>query len=233
MGLSLGCANNNPPKNAIHINTIPEGETYTATRFEFRYGHRTRLVEDPYNKIEWISGELPDAVSVTEGERVIIYNSPKAVLKSPKDSIDVQPASLSYGGYLGVSSEGVHFVVDSDGFLREITDNYNATYIGNLPEDEKYTSTQFEFRFGKETRIVEDPNNKMEWILGAMPNSISVTNGDRLIVYNSPGAVIKSRTNSIEVDPDFLSYEEIFSKVRSEATHFLVTSDGNIIEIKR
>ena len=73
----------------------------------------------------------------------------------------------------------------------------------------------------------------MEWILGAMPNSISVTNGDRLIVYNSPGAVIKSRTNSMEIDHDFLSYEEIFNKVRSEATHFLVTSDGNIIEIKR
>ncbi len=117
MCLNFGCAINAPCRNAIHTSKISEGQTYTSTQFEFRYGPVTRIIQDPHNKIEWICGELPDAVLISEEKRLIVYNSQKAVFKSRSDSIDVYPDSVSYGGYLGVSSNRTHFVIDSEGNL--------------------------------------------------------------------------------------------------------------------
>ncbi len=49
------------------------------------------------------------------------------------------------------------------------------------------------FRYGYATRFVDDPHNKMQWVFGALPDSITVDDaGLRLIVYNSHNAIIKS-----------------------------------------
>lgn len=111
---------NVPCANAIHTNEISKDETYTSTQFEFRYGVVTRIIEDPHNKIEWICGELPDSVLISEGQRLIVYNSQKAVFKSHNDSIDVHPDSVSHKGYMGISSNHTHFVVDLEGYLMEV-----------------------------------------------------------------------------------------------------------------
>lgn len=99
---------------------LPEGETYTSTRFEFRYGPVTRIVEDPHSKMQWIYGELPDSISVCEGERLVIYNSLGAVIKLRNDSMDVQHDSVQHKGYMGIWTGGSHFVVNEDGVIEAV-----------------------------------------------------------------------------------------------------------------
>ena len=100
------------------LRSMPDGEVYTSTRFEFRYGSRIRVIEDPENHLRYGYGELPDSISVTEGRRLVVFNSQKAVIKSETDSIDVFPDSVSHKGYMGVSSTGSDYVIDSAGELQ-------------------------------------------------------------------------------------------------------------------
>ena len=101
-----------------HIGALPEGERYASTRFEFRYGHATRVIDDPENQMQWVYGEMPDSITVTNGTRLIIYNGQKAVIKSRRDSMDAHPDSLQHGGYLGMWSRNINFVVDHDGVIQ-------------------------------------------------------------------------------------------------------------------
>ncbi|MEO0408457.1 MAG: hypothetical protein AAF289_14005 [Cyanobacteria bacterium P01_A01_bin.135] len=98
------------------ISTDLEGEAYELTRFEFRYGRATRVIEDRYDKL-WICGELPDSVSVVDQTRLVVYTSPGAGIKLCRESIGVGLESVSYGGYMGVSSKSTRFFVTSDGTL--------------------------------------------------------------------------------------------------------------------
>ena len=102
------------------LSNLPHGETFTGTRFEFRYGHATRIVEDPGNHLKLVYGEMPDSIKIENGLRIIIYNEPKSVIKSQKDSIDVQDYEVSLRGYMGIRSGATHFVVDEDGYVNEI-----------------------------------------------------------------------------------------------------------------
>jgi len=77
-----------------YIGSKPPGESYTATQFEFRYGNATRVVKDPYNKMQWVFGQLPDSIEVDKtGMRLIVYNSHNAIVKSStqKELFDRRP----------------------------------------------------------------------------------------------------------------------------------------------
>lgn len=102
-----------------YIGWLPSGESYKATRIEFRFGHATRVVEDPENHMQWIYGEMPDSIAVTDGIRLIVYNEPKAIMKSWGDSMDAQQNSLKHKGWMGIWSNGDHFVIDSNGVVHE------------------------------------------------------------------------------------------------------------------
>ncbi|MFT6243155.1 MAG: hypothetical protein ACJAQT_005269 [Akkermansiaceae bacterium] len=100
------------------LRDMPDGEAYTSTRFEFRYGPRVRVIDDPGNHLRYGYGDLPDEISVTGGTRLIVFNAQKAVIKSEEDSIDVHPDSVSHKGYMGVSSTNANYVIDSAGELQ-------------------------------------------------------------------------------------------------------------------
>ena len=95
------------------------GGQYSTTRFEFRFGHAIRAVEDPHNKMQWIFGDAPDSIDVTNGRRLIVYNQPGAIIKSWGDSMDVQNGSLKHKGYMGIWSEGINFQIDKHGVVQE------------------------------------------------------------------------------------------------------------------
>lgn len=102
-----------------YIGFRPAGEQYKTTEFEFRFGHATRYVHDPGNHMQWVYGELPDFITVQNGVRQIVYNEPKAIIKSWGDSMDAQSDSLKHKGYMGIWSTGTHFDVDSQGVIQE------------------------------------------------------------------------------------------------------------------
>ena len=102
-----------------YLGLYPDGETYTATRFVFRFGHTTRIVDDPNNHMQWVYGDPPDSITVANGIRTIVYNEPKAIVKSWRDSIDVQQYHLKHKGWMGLFSDGTHFLVDGDGVIQE------------------------------------------------------------------------------------------------------------------
>lgn len=109
-----------PISPAGDLSNLPQGETFAGTRFEFRYGHTTRVVEDPGNHLKVVYGEMPDSITVENGIRIIIYNEHKSVIKSQNDSMDVQDDDVSLRGYMGFSSDASHFVVDEDGYVNEL-----------------------------------------------------------------------------------------------------------------
>ena len=103
-----------------YIGFHPSVASYSSTVFEFRYGHATRFVDDPYNRMQWVLGGLPDSISVSNNQRMIVYNSPKAIIKSWGDAMDVMEDSLKHKGYMGVWDEETHFRVDWRGVIQTI-----------------------------------------------------------------------------------------------------------------
>jgi hypothetical protein len=99
------------------LGSLPRNASYTSTRFEFRYGHALRVVDDPGNHMQWVYGGMPDSITVKNGQRLIVYKEPRAVIKSRQDSMDVQNETLKHKGYMGVWSKGTHFFVDDDGVI--------------------------------------------------------------------------------------------------------------------
>jgi hypothetical protein len=102
-----------------YIGTKPYGKSYSATKFEFRYGYATRFVDDPHNKMQWVFGALPDSITVDDaGLRLIVYNSHNAIIKSWTDSMEVYDDSFRHKGYMGIwDDEHESFVVDSSGTI--------------------------------------------------------------------------------------------------------------------
>ena len=103
---------------AHDITSLPGGEHYKSTRFEFRYGKATRVVDDPENHMQRVYGKMPDSITVKDGIRLIVYNEQKAVIHSRKDSMDAFPDSLQHGGHMGMSSTATNFVVDHNGVIQ-------------------------------------------------------------------------------------------------------------------
>ncbi|EMB15733.1 hypothetical protein RE6C_03535 [Rhodopirellula europaea 6C] len=95
----------------------PVGTAFTSTQFEFRFGVATRTVDDQWNRLRYVYGELPDSISVENGRRTIVYDSPKCIIKSTADSIDVQDDTVHHKGYMGIWSDDLHFTVASDGMV--------------------------------------------------------------------------------------------------------------------
>ncbi|QEG34426.1 hypothetical protein [Bythopirellula goksoeyrii] len=102
-----------------YIGNKPNGESYIATKFEFRYGYATRFVDDPHNKMQWVFGELPDSITVDDsGLRLIVYNSHNAIIKSSIDSMEAYDDSFKHKGYMGIwDDERESFAVDSSGTI--------------------------------------------------------------------------------------------------------------------
>tara|TARA_A100000171_G_scaffold45241_1_gene48754 strand:+ start:261 stop:725 length:465 start_codon:yes stop_codon:yes gene_type:complete len=97
---------------------LPVGQEYSATKYEFRYGAATRTIDDKWNRLRFVYGELPDAITVTDGQRLIVYNSPKCIIKSSADAIDVQDDTVQHKGYMGIWSDDLHFEIDRSGVVQ-------------------------------------------------------------------------------------------------------------------
>jgi hypothetical protein len=102
-----------------YIGNLPSGQAYDSTTFEFRFGDETRFVADPGNHLQWVFGELPDSIGVDGRNRRIVYNEPKAIIKSRRDSLDVQNDSVKHKGWMGIWDHGTHFFVDADGVVQQ------------------------------------------------------------------------------------------------------------------
>ena len=70
--------------------------------------------------MQWVYGDLPDAIFVERGVRVIVYNEAKAIIKSSSDSMEAHNDSLQYQGYMGIWSKNTHFTVKADGLVYEV-----------------------------------------------------------------------------------------------------------------
>lgn len=102
----------------------------------------------------------------------------------------------------------------------------NATYIGEMPEGEPYTSTRFEFCYGNQMRVVADRYNQ-----GTTARRCANCNGTRLIIYNPlSGARLGSGFTSIVMEYNSLKYGSNL-QFRSENTHFAINLNGSIREI--
>lgn len=101
---------------------LPVGHEYSATKYEFRYGAATRTIDDEWSRLRYVYGALPDAITVTDGQRVIVYNSPKCIIKSSADAIDVQNDTVKHKGYMGIWSDDLHFEIDRNGVVQIASD---------------------------------------------------------------------------------------------------------------
>ena len=101
------------------LRDLPKGFTYSSTRFEFRFGKSTRIVTDPYNKIERSTGKTHKDVYIEEGTRVIVFTSPIARIESGRDTIEVGMDSLHHKGHMGIWSNGILFSIDAEGIVNE------------------------------------------------------------------------------------------------------------------
>ena len=104
-------------------------------------------------------------------------------------------------------------------------------YLGWLPSGQNYQRTRFEFRFGTAHRVVDDPGNHMQWVYGGMPDSISVENGTRVIVYNEPKAINKSWNDSMEGQTDAFHHKG-YMGVWSDETHYEIDKNG-VVQLPR
>ncbi|MDA0811233.1 MAG: hypothetical protein O3C21_02415 [Verrucomicrobia bacterium] len=104
-----------PPDHVI--DDLPRSVSYSHTVFEFRYGSKTRRILDPHSQLKFIHGKLPDSITVDNGERLVVFLEPKAVIASLRDSVDVQADSVHYRGWMGIFSPETEFIVDSDGMV--------------------------------------------------------------------------------------------------------------------
>lgn len=89
-----------------------------STRFEFRYGHATRVVEDSGNHMQWVYGGMPDSITVRDGKRLVVCDEPKAIIKSWADSMEANDDDFHHKGYMGIWSDGTHFWVDGGGVVQ-------------------------------------------------------------------------------------------------------------------
>ncbi|MCE9607670.1 MAG: hypothetical protein K8U03_22510 [Planctomycetia bacterium] len=101
-----------------YIGGKPDGVPYVSTRFEFRFGHKMRIVDDPGNHMQWVYGEMPRLITVADGIRLIIYDEPGAIIKSSQDSMEVDEHFLRHKGYMGVWSNETRFLVDTAGMVQ-------------------------------------------------------------------------------------------------------------------
>lgn len=101
--------------------------------------------------------------------------------------------------------------------------------LSKLPTDQPYQTTHFEFRYGPKTRIITDPHNQLRFGYGAKPDSISVKNGQRLIIFNSHGVVLHTSDDSIDVRNSNVRYKGHMG-ISTNGSKFEVHSDGYIIE---
>ena len=97
------------------------------------------------------------------------------------------------------------------------------------PNSTHYSTTRFEFNYGHAVRIVDDPHNRMQWVFGNSPELIEVVNGQRRIVYNEHGAIIKSNGDAIDVQNDMLKHKG-WMGIWSEGTHFTIDTNGVVQE---
>ena len=93
------------------LSNLPSSKDYISTRFEFRYGRETRIVDDPENQLRWVYGEMPNSITVENGIRIIVYDQHHAIIKSEKDSIEVYEDKVKYLGYMGAQAEDTYYVI--------------------------------------------------------------------------------------------------------------------------
>ncbi len=92
---------------------------YKGTRFEYRYGSKTRIMYDPYDNFRWIYGNKPDEIHVENGTRVVVYNRQGAIIKSKNDSIEVGLDYIHHKGWMGIWSEATSAYADEKGVIHE------------------------------------------------------------------------------------------------------------------
>ncbi|MFK7821015.1 MAG: hypothetical protein AB8G99_20030 [Planctomycetaceae bacterium] len=108
------------PMLGTYIGFQPNGEDYDSTRFEFRYGHSTRIVDDPHNKMQWISGNPASAITMERRTRVVVFTAAGSQISSWADTMSADEESLKYAGYMGIRDAGTRFAIDARGRVRSV-----------------------------------------------------------------------------------------------------------------
>ncbi len=93
----------------------------------------------------------------------------------------------------------------------------------------EYKGTRFEYRYGRQTRIMYDPYDNFRWIYGKKPDEIYVENGTRVVVYNRPSAIVKSKNDSIDVGLDYIHHKG-WMGIESKVTSVYADREGVIHE---
>ena len=101
--------------------------------------------------------------------------------------------------------------------------------LGELSSSIEYKGTRFEYRYGPQTRIMYDQYDNFRWIYGKKPAEIYLENGTMVVVYNRPGAIIKSKNDSIEVGLNNIHHKG-WMGIWSEATTVYADEKGVIHE---
>jgi hypothetical protein len=120
------------------------------------------------------------------------------------------------------------FVVMVIGVYLLFRPDYVLTWV---PFGVPYTTTRFEFHYGVAPRIIEDPHNQLRFIYGEYPDSITVKNNERIIVFNSPKCALKSWTDSIGVG-EYGVHHKGYMGVTDHELEYVIDKEG-VLHCKR
>jgi hypothetical protein len=100
--------------------------------------------------------------------------------------------------------------------------DYDLTH---MPNDQEFHSTRFEYRYGSTLRVIEDPKNNLRYGYGGLPDSISVVDGRRIVVFTSQKAVLRSEVDTVDVHGDNVQHKG-YMGVRTMDSNYFVDSKG-------
>ncbi len=107
-----------------YIDHLPTGAPYEKTKYIYEWPNNVGVVHDDKNLIKTIYGYDPifTKIAVIDGVRIITFVNAGAILKTNRDSIQIDQKDSRYMGYMGAWTDCREFSINSDGIVFELCD---------------------------------------------------------------------------------------------------------------
>lgn len=93
-----------------------------------------------------------------------------------------------------------------------------------------FSRTKILFSYPDNPATIWDPHNKLYQIYGNYPDSITITNRTRLVIFTKP-AILKSNADSIEIGRNYAKYAGYLG-ITTDSRKFVITPEGDVEEIR-
>jgi hypothetical protein len=118
----------NPPR------FVPKsGEGVSATRIEFHFPGKKRVVHDPYRKVVFCWGEAPEVRKDPDGAVVAVFRGDSGHLSTWWDQVGVSESDFDIGGWMGATISEDEIEVTKEGDFNFV-DRLSGNAVAGEPE---------------------------------------------------------------------------------------------------